>query len=217
MWAVRDYDAITLDMGGTLVDFGFDVAVHMPPGMPAGFLTALGRHRRAAAENGHEVDLCAVMREAGADNPEATTAALIEREIGTMSVYPETLETLRTLRERGYRLVILSNVWTPGEAYASRLRELGVWELLDGAVWSFETGFRKPNPEIFRRVLEVTGSEASRTAHVGDKRTRDVKGAKDSGFCAIHVDRGPHPDDRGEDAEPDHTIPSLAGLLELFP
>ena len=217
VWAVRDYDAITLDMGGTLVDFGFDVAIHMPPGMPAGFLTALGRHRRAAVEKGHEVDLCAVMREAGADDPAATTKALIQREVATMSVYPETLATLGTLRERGYQLVILSNVWTPGAAYASRLRELGVWDLLDGAIWSFEEGCRKPNPELFRRALEVTGSTAARTAHVGDKRTRDVKGAKDSGFCAVHVHRGPHPDDQGEEAEPDHTIPSLAELLELFP
>ncbi|MFQ5845908.1 MAG: HAD family hydrolase, partial [Planctomycetota bacterium] len=177
---MRPYDAVTLDMGGTLVRAGADFGAGLPPGVPPSFWAALVRHRAESVRTGREIDLRAVLAEAGADDPAAAVSRLLEREADSLAPFPDALDTLRALRARGYRLVLLSNVWGPSQPYADALERLGIGPLLDGAVFSFDVGWRKPHPAIFRAALLETGTEAARTLHVGDKLTRDVKGAKEA-------------------------------------
>ena len=62
--------------------------------------------------------------------------------------------TLRELRRRGIRLVVVSN-WDV--SLHERLAETGLAPLLDGAVASAELGAAKPDPAIFARGLEIAG------------------------------------------------------------
>jgi putative hydrolase of the HAD superfamily len=107
--------------------------------------------------------------------------------------YPEVPSTLRELRGRGYRLVVLSN-WDV--SLHERLDELGLAPLLDGAVASAELGAAKPDPAAFAHALALAGAEPERSWHAGDSVEADVEGALSAGLTPVYVAR------RGEPAPP---------------
>jgi putative hydrolase of the HAD superfamily len=72
--------------------------------------------------------------------------------------YPDAAPALRELRERGLRLVAVSN-WDC--SLPTVLERCGLGELLDGAVSSAAAGARKPDPAIFdaHRPRRETGRD----------------------------------------------------------
>jgi putative hydrolase of the HAD superfamily len=115
-------------------------------------------------------------------------------------LFPGALETVRTLRERGYRTGLISN-WD--DRLPCVLDGLGLTALLEPRIVSFEVGVEKPDPEIFRIALERAGVEPGRALMVGDDRRADVEGAEAAGMRAMLVE---HHDDNG-----------LSDLLEILP
>jgi putative hydrolase of the HAD superfamily len=100
--------------------------------------------------------------------------------------YPDAGPALRELRERGQRLVAVSN-WDcslPGV-----LERCGLGQLLDGAVSSAVAGARKPDPAIFEPALELAGCGAAEAVHVGDTPEEDVEGARAAGIRPLLIDR----------------------------
>jgi putative hydrolase of the HAD superfamily len=80
---------------------------------------------------------------------------------------------------------------------------------------SSEVGATKPDPALFRFVLERLGMRPERVWHVGDSLQSDVAGARAAGITAVWLNRSGIP--RGEkDPRPDHEIGSLAELLPLI-
>ena len=53
---------------------------------------------------------------------------------------------------------------------------------------SHVVGFEKPDPRIFRHALEISGSPAERTLHIGDMYHADVVGARGAGIHALLLD-----------------------------
>lgn len=100
--------------------------------------------------------------------------------------FPEAVEALAGLRERGLKLICVSN-WdiSLGEV----LQRCGLADSLDGVVCSAEVGVSKPDPAVFERALELAGTTADRALHVGDTVEEDVAGAKAAGIRALHIDR----------------------------
>jgi FMN phosphatase YigB (HAD superfamily) len=88
-------------------------------------------------------------------------------------LFDDALPVLRELRSRGIRIVVLSNI---GLDIRPLLDRVGVSELLDGVVLSFEVGVVKPDPAIFARALDLLGVPAARTLMVGDSLRDDVGG-----------------------------------------
>jgi putative hydrolase of the HAD superfamily len=100
--------------------------------------------------------------------------------------YPDSAPTLRALRERGIRLVVVSNWdWSLHE----RLSQTGLTPLLDGALSSAEVGAAKPDPAIFAAALRVTGTSPEETWHVGDTPEADVEGARAAGLRPVLIAR----------------------------
>lgn len=95
------------------------------------------------------------------------------------NITPGAVPALRRLRDRGVKVVVVSN-------FDTRLRPLlmalGLGEVLDEVVVSAEVGAEKPNPAIFARALELTGLRADEVVHVGDDRRNDLWGARDAGM-----------------------------------
>ena len=93
-----------------------------------------------------------------------------------------TLPWIRDLKRRGYRVYYLSN-------YSKLLREqnpeaLGFLSEMDGGVFSYEVHLLKPDPAIYRALLEkydITPSEAVFL----DDREDNVRGAEAVGLHAI--------------------------------
>lgn len=102
-------------------------------------------------------------------------------------------EVLRDLVGRGVRLGIASNAqrYTRHEL-AGALSTVG---LTDGvfepflSFWSYENGFSKPDPHVFRILtarLRGLGIAAAETLMVGDREDNDVKPARAFGWEAWH-------------------------------
>jgi 2-haloalkanoic acid dehalogenase type II len=101
--------------------------------------------------------------------------------------YPDAVPALRDLRERGQRLVAVSN-WDC--SLGAVLERCGLGELLDGAVSSAVAGARKPDPAIFSPALQLAGCGPDEALHVGDTREEDVEGARAAGIRTLLIDRG---------------------------
>ena len=137
--------------------------------------------------------------------PEALLEALLDAL--RFRAYPEVPSTLRELRRRGLRLVVVSN-WDV--SLHERLAELELAPLLDGAVASAEFGAAKPDPAIFAHALGLAGSAPELAWHAGDSLEADVAGARAAGVAPVYVAR------RGEPAPPGVPVVSaLDGLLSL--
>jgi putative hydrolase of the HAD superfamily len=125
-------------------------------------------------------------------------AELVSRELGTevtaqqlvesirFAAYSDADPALRALRDRGVRLVVVSN-WDC--SLPQVLAGCGLAERLDGTVTSAEAGARKPEPAIFARALELAGCEAADALHVGDTPQEDVAGARATGIRPLLLDR----------------------------
>jgi putative hydrolase of the HAD superfamily len=117
--------------------------------------------------------------------------------------YPDALEALGVLRERGHVLVIASN-WDC--SLPDWLGPAGLLELVDGVVTSAEAGAAKPDPAVFRGALELAGAEPADAVHVGDSLDNDVEGARAVGLRAILVQR---------DGDPPAGVEAVRVLTEL--
>jgi putative hydrolase of the HAD superfamily len=137
---------------------------------------------------------------------EALLAALLDSL--RFRAYPEVPETLRALRRRGLRLVVVSN-WDV--SLHERLAELGLAPLLDGAVASAELGAAKPDPAIFHHALGLVGVPPGRAWHAGDSPEADVAGARAAGVRPVLVARHGEPPPPGV-----ASIGALDGLLSLL-
>jgi putative hydrolase of the HAD superfamily len=115
---------------------------------------------------------------------------------------PTTHALLEALRDRGLKLGLVSNALDPPELLHHDLKQLGVAERLDVAVFSSEVGWRKPHPAIFERALEALGVRPSDALFVGDMLATDIAGAAALGmhtcqavwFRADEAADGPEPD-----------------------
>ena len=117
---------------------------------------------------------------------------------------PTARPTLLALRERGIRLVVVSN-WD--FSLHERLAETGLTPLLDGALASAEVGSAKPDGAIFRAALQLAGTTPEQTWHVGDTPAADVEGARAAGITPILIAReGDAAAGRGPIARRTHTL-----------
>jgi putative hydrolase of the HAD superfamily len=114
--------------------------------------------------------------------------------VDTWRPYPETVQTLVRLRERGVRLGVVSN-WD--SRLPSILDGLEITGLVDVVVVSAVVGVRKPGARIFELALERLGARPEATIMVGDSLPDDVKGAAGAGLSPVLVDRSGAPSPAG--------------------
>ena len=123
-----------------------------------------------------------------------THAAQLFRIISTeyIRLYPHVLESLATLRQKGYRLWLLSNAQEVFTRY--ELNALGLTDSFDGIYLSSTFGFRKPDIRFFRVLLEDQKLDPVNCLMIGNDRDTDIAGAKAAGLATfyIHTDLTPH-------------------------
>jgi HAD superfamily hydrolase (TIGR01549 family) len=124
-------------------------------------------------------------------------------------LYEDTLPVLAALREHGLRIGLVSNTSRDLDAFVEHFR-------LDVDAWisSGAHGKVKPDPSIFRAVLELLGVVPDRAVMVGDSLLDDVEGARALGMRAYLIDREGRFAGR-EDALP--TLLALPAALGLSP
>jgi 2-haloacid dehalogenase len=145
------------------------------------------------------------MRRLGA--PEGEEDAL-GRSLPSWEPFPEVPDALRELRERGWRLAILSN--TDPDLLAASRERIGV--PFDLSVVASEIGSYKPGYRHWERFFAETGAERSRHAHVAASLFHDVAPSRDLGLTSVWINR------LGERADPEPTreLPDLTRLPETL-
>jgi HAD superfamily hydrolase (TIGR02253 family) len=102
--------------------------------------------------------------------------------------YPHVTMTLIKLSKMQLKLGVVSDA--PGKEAWLRLCYLNFHHLFDAVVTFDDTGMRKPNPEPFRKVLEMLQIEPGEALMVGDWAERDVLGAAQVGMKTVFARYG---------------------------
>ena len=111
--------------------------------------------------------------------------AMLDEELATIVLYPDTLDALRQVREQGVRIAVASNLALP---YAAPLKAL-LGDLVDIWHFSFDAGAIKPDRAFYAGLTAHLGCKASELLMVGDTWRDDIVGAVEAGSRARWVDR----------------------------
>ncbi|MCC7354447.1 MAG: HAD-IA family hydrolase [Anaerolineae bacterium] len=128
-------------------------------------------------------------------------------------LFPDVLPTLATLRERGYRLGIISN-WS--WELPDLVEGLGLSPYFEVVTVSARAGASKPHPAIFQQALARFGVPPENVLHVGDNPEADAEGARSIGITGVLLDReGGHAANHYPVIRRLTELPDLLGRLAL--
>ena len=126
----------------------------------------------------------------------------------TAKVFQGTIESLTSLRERGFVLGLV----TAARKSMLQLNELGLEDYFDVVISAEDSSEHKPNPEGLFVALERLCIPGTNAVYVGDMPT-DIKAGKTANLrAAIGVSYGFFSRDKLEEAGADYVIDSLAEL-----
>jgi len=235
---MTDTDGVLFDYGRTLVTFRYPTEdllrvlrkfrprIEAALGVPApeaetileDVLLPLEEYIGSMSED--EVDYMDVYRgawqRAGVRLPDALLRDILDAEQQcwdrAVQVDRDAVQVLSWLGDRGIKRGICSNAPFPPEMMHRQVSSNGITDLVDGVVFSSETGRRKPAPEVYQAAIEAIGTEPERTLFVGDRVREDYEGPMAVGMRAVIVTA--HAEDEPRDGVP--TIASLAALPSLL-
>jgi putative hydrolase of the HAD superfamily len=104
---------------------------------------------------------------------------------GWSTVFPDARETLMLLRERGYRLGLLSNTWWAAEWHNADIAAHGLGDLLHELVYTSDLPHSKPHASVFREISERLRVDPAACVMIGDRQVDDVSGAKAAGMRGV--------------------------------
>lgn len=144
---------------------------------------------------------------------------LFRKTKGRRDTVPYGVETLRTLKERGYRLGIISNLI--GEDYEVKkwLQAEHIEDVFETIVISSVCGLRKPGDAIYRLACDDMGLEPNRCASVADNLDTDIPGAWAAGIgvnVLFHSPERKHIIPITDANRPDYEIRDFRELTHIF-
>lgn len=190
---MNNYDTVIFDLDGTLLDTLDDLMVAVNHVMRKyGFPEHTREAIRTFVGNG-VVQLISRAVPGGQQNP-AFDAALADYrtyyESHTMEhtkPYDGVMELIATLREKGYKLAVVSNK----QDAATKSLCAECFPLIPFAMGEMESrGIRrKPHPDMVEETIRALGSVKERCCYIGDSEV-DVLTAKNAGIDCISVTWG---------------------------
>lgn len=143
-------------------------------------------------------------------------AAEVKRRFMLISLAPkpEAVACLEALRARGLKLALATDCsWETPDL----LDRTPLGEFFPVRAASARLGARKPDPRMYRHVLDGLHATGERCLYVGDGNSEELPGAKRHGMTTVWVDNGAqqHWKD-GWVPEADHTIRDLLEILQIL-
>lgn len=207
------YTDLIFDLYGTLVDihteendfvwehtaiyFGFYGAHYTAAELKQSFLEEMTKREAAAGQSYEcfpdipfETVMAALFRSKGITENTGrlgVNAAQLFRilSIEYIRLYPHVLEALAQLRQKGYRLWLLSNAQRIFTEY--ELRHLGLGDQLDGIYISSDYGCRKPDVRFYKALLREQNLDPGKCLMIGNDRHTDIAGAKAAGMDTLYM------------------------------
>ncbi|HBQ96297.1 MAG: hypothetical protein C7B43_11695 [Sulfobacillus benefaciens] len=122
-------------------------------------------------------------------------------------------ETLDTLRQRGFKLGVVTNGQGPGQN--QKIDTLGIRPYLDAISISGEIGIKKPYAGIFQHALQQLNVNPRDVWFVGDNPVMDIYGAYRMGLTPIWIRRYDRPW-HGPLEGPPQTVRALKEVLSII-
>ncbi len=141
-----------------------------------------------------------------ADQVETGMQAL-EKDDKTVEIIPQVPETLRKLKQAGFRLGVITDTALPIHIKLKWFDEAGFGDVLSTITSSKVLGYRKPDPKIYRNALEQAQVSAGESIFVGHK-AYELTGASRMGLTTIAFNYD-------QDAQADFYIENFKDLLDL--
>lgn len=129
-------------------------------------------------------------------------------------VEEDVIPTLEKLRDRGLKLVLVSNTFIPSFVLDRHLELTGLLPYFPHRLYSSEIGYRKPHPYIFEMALRRAGAAPQEAVFVGDSVRNDILGAQRVGMLGIL--RDPSAESRTHHIA-DHVIRNMGELYQILP
>jgi len=115
--------------------------------------------------------------------PESEVRRLLESVPPALEAFPETVALLREVKAHDNGLYFLSNM--PAESMAYLEKRYDFWALFDGAVVSSRIGHCKPEPEIYKYLIDTYSLIPRETIFIDDVLA-NIDAAKAFGIRTIH-------------------------------
>ena len=154
-----------------------------------------------------------LVREFGEAHPRILAAAInayLKEKYLHLKPYPGVPETLRELKDRGYKLGLVSDglrlkAWM-------RLNETKLDKYFDVVVTHEDTGKMKPNPEPFTKACKKLNVKPEECLFIGDWPERDIEGAKAVGMKTCLAKYGK----KEETKKTDYFIGSIKEIMNII-
>ena len=121
-------------------------------------------------------------------------------------------ECLRTLKNRGFKLTLISNTSPLSKI---RIQELGIKKYFDHIVFSCDIGYLKPDPRIFLHAIKLMETKPASICIVGDKIRTIILGGAIIGTKLILVERRINQTIISNQIPVDAIVPNLYDLINL--
>lgn len=125
--------------------------------------------------------------------------------------FPETKESLSKLKDKGYKLIILSNI--DNNIIQKSIHLIGVD--FDGVVTAEEVGSYKPDYGHWQEILRRFNAKKEEVLHVAASYVHDIIPAKEQGFDVIWINRNNEKPTR--EIKPDLEFKDLRPMQEVLP
>lgn len=187
------------------------------------YLSTIFEHWEAAKKDwtGISFDnaLKAFLTELGLDAAQIDVTAVMRaydlQPMPGVTVFDDTHEVLAQLRQRGYKVGLITNSMMPMWMRDVELRAYGMIDAFDMRMTAGDIGYLKPHPAIYHHALNELGVTPETAVFVGDRPAHDIVGANDAGLISVLMSP-PHLNRDLNGAQPDHIITYLSELLTIL-
>ena len=125
-------------------------------------------------------------------------------------LFPHTLEVLEYLKNKGYRMFLITNGFT--KVQEVKIRESKLEGYFDKMITSESVGCQKPNKKIFEYALKCVNAKKSESIMIGDDLENDIAGAKHFGMDTVLF----NPEKTEHSSCPTFEISCLSELNSIF-
>ncbi|MGW8248813.1 MAG: haloacid dehalogenase type II [Acidiferrobacterales bacterium] len=226
---LQDIKACVFDAYGTLFDVHSAVGAHSARlGAQADAVSVTWRNKQLEytwlrSLMGRHADFWQVTGEAldfalerhGIDIQTATNSGLREALMQAylkLSPYPEVMMALAELRQRGFRMAILSN-GSPAMLEAA-VKNAQLQEAFEAVLSVESVGIYKPDPRVYQMAVDQLGLPSEQILFLSSNGW-DISGAKSFGFHTFWVNRAGAPVERLGN-EPDAILDNLTVLPQML-
>lgn len=105
----------------------------------------------------------------------------------TVALVPNTMEILSYLKEKGYKIHLITNGFL--EVQNIKMQASGLDKMIDISIVSEKVGFKKPDHRIFHHAIREVGGTIENCVMIGDDLSVDIIPAKEIGMKHVYFNR----------------------------